>query len=117
MSVRSLPQGTVESIALKEPRERTKMFECISQSSELAAEYSRKKEALQEAKEDTQFHFNRKKSASVERKQISNDRAEVTEAAASLAPHAFLVLRRVFAPRRRSDIRRCWTSCRTGGFR
>lgn len=73
------PQGTVESIALKEPKERTKMFECISQSKELAAEYVRRKEALLKAKEDTQFHFNKKKSASVERKQMFKDKVEVSE--------------------------------------
>lgn len=70
-------QGTVESIALKAPKERTKMFECISQSREYAAEYNKKKEALQKAKEDTQFHFNKKKSATVERKQMSKEKVEV----------------------------------------
>ncbi|TNN00139.1 hypothetical protein fugu_011385 [Takifugu bimaculatus] len=69
-------QGTVETIALKEPKERTKMFESISQSKELAAEYIRRKEALLKAKEDTQFHFNKKKSASVERKQMFKDKVE-----------------------------------------
>lgn len=69
----------MESIALKEPKERAKMFECISQSKELAAEYIRKKEALLKAKEDTQFHFNKKKSASVERKQMFKDKVEVSD--------------------------------------
>lgn len=70
-------QGAVESIALKAPKERTKMFECISQSREFAAEYDKKKEALMKAKEDTQFHFNKKKSATVERKQMSKEKVEV----------------------------------------
>ena len=70
-------QGAVESIALKHPKERTKMFELISQSGEYAAEYDKKKEALLKAKEDTQFHFNKKKSATVERKQVSQDILEV----------------------------------------
>ncbi|KAL7402384.1 hypothetical protein ABVT39_014150 [Epinephelus coioides] len=69
-------QGAVESIALKDPKERTKMFETISQSNEYAAEYNKKKEALLKAKEDTHFHFNKKKSATVERKQVSQERAE-----------------------------------------
>lgn len=69
----------MESIALKEPKERTKMFECISQSKEFAAEYSKKREALLKAKEDTQFHFNKKKSATAERKQMFKDKIEVTE--------------------------------------
>lgn len=72
-------QGVVESIALMDPKERTKMFECISQSKEFAAEYSKKKDALLKAKEDTQFHFNIKKSAHAERKQMFKDKAEVTE--------------------------------------
>ncbi|KAM6926349.1 structural maintenance of chromosomes protein 1B [Lycodopsis pacificus] len=69
-------QGAVESIALKDPKERTKMFECISQSREFAAEYDMKKKVLLKAKEDTQFHFNKKKSATVERKQMSQEKIE-----------------------------------------
>lgn len=53
------------------------MFECISQSKEYAAEYDQKKQALLKAKEDTQFHFNKKKSATVERKQVSQEKIEV----------------------------------------
>uniref|UniRef100_A0A8D3DR48 Structural maintenance of chromosomes protein n=1 Tax=Scophthalmus maximus TaxID=52904 RepID=A0A8D3DR48_SCOMX len=69
-------QGAVESIALKDPKDRTKMFELISQSREYAAEYDKKKEALLKAKEDTHFHFNKKKSATVERKQVSQEKME-----------------------------------------
>lgn len=70
-------QGAVESIALKDPKERTKMFEFISQSKECAAEYNKRKEAMLKAKEDTQFHFTKKKSATVERKQVSQEKVEV----------------------------------------
>ncbi|KAG7221093.1 hypothetical protein INR49_017534, partial [Caranx melampygus] len=69
-------QGAVESIALRDPKERTKMFELISQSWECAPEYDQKKKALLQAKEDTQFHFNKKKSATVERKHVSLERLE-----------------------------------------
>ncbi|XP_044213194.1 structural maintenance of chromosomes protein 1B isoform X1 [Thunnus albacares] len=69
-------QGAVESIALKDPKERTKMFELISQSREYTAEYEKKREALQRAKEDTQFQFNKKKSATAERKQVSQEKIE-----------------------------------------
>lgn len=83
----------MESIALKEPKERTKMFECISQSKELAAEYIRKKEALLKAKEDTQFHFNKKKSASVERKQMFKDKVEVSEGQSLFnSSHLFILI-------------------------
>ncbi|CAN9498997.1 unnamed protein product [Ophioblennius macclurei] len=69
-------QGAVESIALKDPKERTKMFEYISQSKDYAAEYNMKKEALQKAKQDSQFHFMKKKSASVEKKLASQEKLE-----------------------------------------
>ncbi|XP_041794643.1 structural maintenance of chromosomes protein 1B [Chelmon rostratus] len=69
-------QGAVESIALMDPKERTKMFECISQSRECAAEYDKKKGAMLKAKEDTQFHFNKKKSATVEKKEVSQEKIE-----------------------------------------
>ncbi|XP_008309879.1 structural maintenance of chromosomes protein 1B isoform X2 [Cynoglossus semilaevis] len=69
-------QGAVESIALKDPKERTKMFEQISQSIEFAADYEKKKEALLKAKEDTQFHFNKKTSATVEKKQMFREQVE-----------------------------------------
>lgn len=72
-------QGAVESIAMKDPKERTKMFELISQSKEFAAEYEKKKEALLRAKEDTQFQYNKKKSATAERKQVSQEKIEVTQ--------------------------------------
>ncbi|KAM7397139.1 hypothetical protein PAMP_020136 [Pampus punctatissimus] len=72
-------QGAVESIALKDPKERTKMFELISQSKEYAAEYEKKKEALHKAKEDTQFQFNKKKSAAAERKQVSQEKIEAQQ--------------------------------------
>ncbi|XP_042352388.1 structural maintenance of chromosomes protein 1B [Plectropomus leopardus] len=69
-------QGAVESIALKNPKERTKMFEYISQSEDCIAEYDKKKNALLKAKEDTLFHFNKKKSATIERKQVSQEKTE-----------------------------------------
>ncbi|XP_054588689.1 structural maintenance of chromosomes protein 1B isoform X2 [Nothobranchius furzeri] len=69
-------QGAVESIALKDPKERTKMLECMCQSHEFAAEYEKKKEALLKAREDTQFHFNKKRTVTVERKQMHQDKME-----------------------------------------
>ncbi|XP_067090421.1 structural maintenance of chromosomes protein 1B [Osmerus mordax] len=69
-------QGAVESIAMKNPKERTKMFERISQSLELAGEYDKKKEALLKAKEDTQYHFNKKRTAAAEKKQVFLEKIE-----------------------------------------
>lgn len=70
-------KGAVESIALKDPKERTKMFEIICQSKEYAEKYDKMKEALLKAKEDSQFHFNKKKSATAEKKQVSLEKVEV----------------------------------------
>ncbi|XP_061679482.1 structural maintenance of chromosomes protein 1B isoform X2 [Syngnathoides biaculeatus] len=69
-------QGAVESMALKNPKERTKMFELISQSKEFADEYNQKKQAMQKAKEDLHFQFNKKKSTAVEKKQIYHEKLE-----------------------------------------
>ncbi|KAG1939050.1 structural maintenance of chromosomes protein 1B isoform X2 [Pimephales promelas] len=69
-------QGAVESIAMMNAKERTKMFEQISNSGELRAEYDAKLAVLQKAKEDTQFHFNRKKAATAEKKQVFKDKTE-----------------------------------------
>ncbi|XP_048014864.1 structural maintenance of chromosomes protein 1B [Megalobrama amblycephala] len=69
-------QGAVESIAMMNAKERTKMFERISGSGELSAEYDAKLAVLQKAKEDTQFHFNRKKAATAEKKQVFKDKTE-----------------------------------------
>ncbi|KAL7862605.1 hypothetical protein SRHO_G00115890 [Serrasalmus rhombeus] len=69
-------QGAVESIAMMNAKERTKMFERISNSLELAKEYDTKLAALQKAKEDTQFHFNRKRAAAAEKKQVFKDKTE-----------------------------------------
>lgn len=67
----------MEAIALKHAEERTKMLECICQSSQFAAEYDRKKEALQKAKEETQYNFSKKKAAISERKQMFKEKEEV----------------------------------------
>ncbi|XP_053361921.1 structural maintenance of chromosomes protein 1B [Clarias gariepinus] len=69
-------QGAVESIAMMSAKERTKMFERISTSFELANEYNNKLSALQKAKEDTQYHFNRKRAAAAEKKQVFKDKTE-----------------------------------------
>lgn len=69
-------QGAVESIAMMNAKERTKMFERISGSGDLNIEYFTKLAVLQKAKEDTQFHFNRKKAATAEKKQVFKDKTE-----------------------------------------
>ncbi|KAK0150277.1 Structural maintenance of chromosomes protein 1B [Merluccius polli] len=73
-------QGAVESIAMETPKERTKLFERISQSDEYAADYAKKREALQKAKDDTHFHFYKKRTATAERKQVSQEKAQKYQA-------------------------------------
>lgn len=68
----------MEAIALKHAEERTKMLECICQSRQFADEYNRKKEALQKAKEETQYNFSKKKAAISERKQMFKEKEEVS---------------------------------------
>ncbi|XP_039344776.1 structural maintenance of chromosomes protein 1B isoform X3 [Mauremys reevesii] len=61
-------QGAVESIAMKKPKERTQLFEQISNSWEFAEEYEKKKKKMQQADGDAQFNYNKKKHVAVERK-------------------------------------------------
>ncbi|NXU89573.1 SMC1B protein, partial [Xiphorhynchus elegans] len=68
--------GTVESIAMKKPKERTQLFEQISNSWELAEEYEQKKKKMQQAEEDAQFNYNKKKSVAAERKQAKIEKEE-----------------------------------------
>ncbi|XP_074446590.1 structural maintenance of chromosomes protein 1B [Larus michahellis] len=69
-------QGTVESIALKKPKERTQLFEQISNSWEYAEEYEQKKKKMQQAEENAQFNYNKKKSVAAERKQAKLEKEE-----------------------------------------
>ncbi|NXT75346.1 SMC1B protein, partial [Zapornia atra] len=69
-------QGTVESIAMKKPKERTQLFEQISNSWEYAEDYEQKKKKMQQAEEDAQFNYNKKKSIAAERKQAKIEKEE-----------------------------------------
>ncbi|KAL4681768.1 hypothetical protein H8959_007245 [Pygathrix nigripes] len=70
-------QGTVESISLKKPKERTQFFEEISTSGELIGEYEEKKRKLQKADEDAQFNFNKKKNVAAERRHAKLEKEEL----------------------------------------
>ncbi|XP_050767057.1 structural maintenance of chromosomes protein 1B [Gymnogyps californianus] len=69
-------QGTVESIAMKKPKDRTQLFEQISNSWEYAEDYERKKKKMRQAEEDAQFNYNKKKSVAAERKQAKIEKEE-----------------------------------------
>ncbi|XP_031422756.1 LOW QUALITY PROTEIN: structural maintenance of chromosomes 1A, like [Clupea harengus] len=69
-------QGAVESIAMKNPKERTALFEEISRSGELSQEYDRRKKEMVKAEEDTQFNYHRKKNIAAERKEAKQEKEE-----------------------------------------
>ncbi|XP_031700441.1 structural maintenance of chromosomes protein 1A [Anarrhichthys ocellatus] len=69
-------QGAVESIAMKNPKERTALFEEISRSGDLAHEYDRRKKEMVKAEEDTQFNYHRKKNIAAERKEAKQEKEE-----------------------------------------
>ncbi|XP_033367699.1 structural maintenance of chromosomes protein 1A-like, partial [Parus major] len=73
-------QGAVESIAMKNPKERTALFEEISRSGELAPEYDKRKKEMVKAEEDTQFNYHRKKNIAAERKEAKQEKEEVGSA-------------------------------------
>lgn len=63
---------------MKNPKERTALFEEISRSGELAQEYDRRKKEMVKAEEDTQFNYHRKKNIAAERKEAKQEKEEVT---------------------------------------
>lgn len=62
---------------MKNPKERTALFEEISRSGELAQEYERRKKEMVKAEEDTQFNYHRKKNIAAERKEAKQEKEEV----------------------------------------
>ncbi|XP_076039544.1 structural maintenance of chromosomes 1 [Oratosquilla oratoria] len=69
-------QGAVESIAMKNPRERTSLFEEISSSGFLKEEYDRLKVEMLKAEEDTQCTYQKKKGIAAERKEAKHEKEE-----------------------------------------
>ncbi|XP_046405927.1 structural maintenance of chromosomes protein 1A [Ischnura elegans] len=69
-------QGAVESIAMKNPKERTTLFEEISGSGALKEEYDRLRAEMLKAEEDTQFTYQKKKGIAAERKEAKLEKEE-----------------------------------------
>lgn len=69
-------QGAVESIAMKNPKERTALFEEISNSGALKAEYERLRIDMMKAEEETQFSYQKKKGVAAERKEAKLEKEE-----------------------------------------
>lgn len=69
-------QGAVESIAMKNPKERTVLFEEISGSGNLKDEYEKLKAEMLKAEEETQFTYQKKKGIAAERKEAKLEKEE-----------------------------------------
>lgn len=69
-------QGAVESIAMKNAKERTALFEEISGSGLLKDEYNKLKQEVNMAEEETQFTYQKKKGVAAERKEAKLEKLE-----------------------------------------
>jgi len=69
-------QGAVENIAMKNPKERTALFEEISGSGSLKEDYDRLKAEMIKAEEDTQYTLQKKKGIAAERKEAKLEKEE-----------------------------------------
>ncbi|XP_063925874.1 structural maintenance of chromosomes protein 1A isoform X2 [Zophobas morio] len=69
-------QGAVESVAMKNPKEMTTLFEEISGSGALKEEYDRLKQQMQKAQEEINFAYQKKKGINAERKEARLEKEE-----------------------------------------
>merc|ERR1719445_1206575 len=69
-------QGAVESIAMKNPKERTALFEEISGSGALKENYDKFKTEMLSAEEETQHTYQKKKAIGAERKEAKMEKEE-----------------------------------------
>lgn len=69
-------QGAVESIAMKNPKERTALFEEISGSGALKEDYERAKTEMEKAEEETKETYQKKKAIGAERKEAKAEKEE-----------------------------------------
>merc|ERR1719443_1850006 len=69
-------QGAVESIAMKNPKERTALFEEISGSGVLKDDYEKFKAEMLAAEEETQHTYQKKKAIGAERKEAKLEKEE-----------------------------------------
>merc|ERR1719447_1369437 len=69
-------QGAVESIAMKNPKERTALFEEISGSGALKDDYEKAKAEMLAAEEDTKITYQKKKAIGAEKKEAKAEKEE-----------------------------------------
>ena len=62
---------------MKNPKERTALFEEISRSGELKSDYDKRKAEMLKAEEDTQFNYHKKKGIAAERKEAKLEKEEM----------------------------------------
>ncbi|KAJ8940823.1 hypothetical protein NQ314_010581, partial [Rhamnusium bicolor] len=69
-------QGAVESVAMKNPKEMTTLFEEISGSGALKEEYMRLQQEMQKAQEEINFAYQKKKGINAEKKEARLEKEE-----------------------------------------
>merc|ERR1739848_763377 len=69
-------QGSVENISMKNPKERTALFEEVSGTGALKKQYDTLKEEMMQAEENTQFTYQKKKNMNLERKEAKMEKEE-----------------------------------------
>ena len=69
-------QGQVESIAIKNAKELTQVFEEISRSIELKEEYDKLKQEMEKAELDTQANFQKKRGVAAQKKEAKMEKEE-----------------------------------------
>jgi len=69
-------QGQVEHVAMKNPKERTQLFEEISGSNQFKENYEKTKSEMTEAEQETQFSYHRKKGIAAEKKEAKQEKDE-----------------------------------------
>ncbi len=69
-------QGQVESIAIKNAKELTQVFEEISRSIELKEEYEKLKDEMEKAEKETQENFVKKKGVAAQKKEAKMEKEE-----------------------------------------
>uniref|UniRef100_A0A914CSH9 Structural maintenance of chromosomes protein n=1 Tax=Acrobeloides nanus TaxID=290746 RepID=A0A914CSH9_9BILA len=69
-------QGMVESIAMRNPKERTQLFEELSRSGELQNEYNKLKADMVKAEEDAQMNLNKRRGVAQEKREAKAEKDE-----------------------------------------
>ncbi|EFO97059.1 CRE-HIM-1 protein [Caenorhabditis remanei] len=69
-------QGAIENIAMKNPKERTQLFEELSRSHEFQTEYDKLKIEMTKAEDDTQHNMNKRRGIAQEKREAKMEKDE-----------------------------------------